>query len=95
MPTGSKKGEDGFEGEDGFKYTAPVGSYSRGESPYGLMDMVGNVWEWCNDGPDGTSRIMRGGSYYFDIGGLHDDNSSSAPHSYFKSDLGFRLCMEN
>ncbi|MDY6787819.1 MAG: SUMF1/EgtB/PvdO family nonheme iron enzyme, partial [candidate division WOR-3 bacterium] len=34
---------------DGFAYTSPVGSYKRGQSPYGLMDMAGNVYEWCSD----------------------------------------------
>jgi eukaryotic-like serine/threonine-protein kinase len=31
---------------DGFTYTAPVGSFSAGDSPYGLHDMAGNAFEW-------------------------------------------------
>lgn len=42
--------------QDGYQYTSPVGAYGLGASPYGVLDMAGNVWEWCRD--------LYGSSYY-------------------------------
>jgi formylglycine-generating enzyme required for sulfatase activity len=60
-----------FDGEaDGFAYTAPVGSFSKFASPYGICDLAGNMAEWTLDwystsfhaGLDGF-RMVRGGSW--------------------------------
>jgi len=44
----------------------PVDAHPRGASPFGVMDMVGNVWQWTEEFTDEHTRaaIVRGGSYY-------------------------------
>jgi formylglycine-generating enzyme required for sulfatase activity len=42
--------------------TSEVGSYPAGASPYGTLDMAGNVWEWVNDWYDENYYIGAPGS---------------------------------
>ena len=65
-----------FGWDDGFVFTSPVGSYKA--NAFGLYDMNGNAWQWCQDrygdyekgaatdptgAATGASRVLRGGSW--------------------------------
>jgi formylglycine-generating enzyme required for sulfatase activity/serine/threonine protein kinase len=67
-----------YDDDDGYPATAPVGSFPKGASRYGIQDVVGNVWEWVSDwyaeygkdeqtdpkGPEtGEQRVIRGGAW--------------------------------
>ena len=49
-----------------------VDAYPKGSSPFGVMDLVGNVWQWTDEYADEHTRaaILRGGSYYQPQGSL-------------------------
>jgi formylglycine-generating enzyme required for sulfatase activity len=52
--------------ESGFGHTTPVYAYPLGQSPFGVMDMAGNVWEWQSNFfiKDFEWLAFRGGSWY-------------------------------
>jgi eukaryotic-like serine/threonine-protein kinase len=53
--------------QDPFDGPAPVGSFPDGASPYGALDMAGNVYEWTLSSPEPSlgprMRLIRGGSW--------------------------------
>ncbi len=83
--------------ESGTDGTQSVDAHPGGASPYGVMDMAGNVWEWTAtfyaEGEDW--RVLKGGAW--DYKGLKD--ARCANRVYFRpafrnNAVGFRCCWD-
>jgi len=106
MPKTSMHDED-----DGWVSTAPAGSYPAGTSPFGAVDMAGNVREWTADwggdypsnaqknpiGPSaGTFRKVRGGGYDdSEVGNVRTAFRDGSAQSLRNFDIGFRCARGN
>lgn len=87
----------------------PVGSTLNGASPYGIYDLVGNVWEWVADyygdyqasetinptGPTtGDLRVIRGGSFAYDASFARPSIRYGFIPTDLEADVGFRCAMD-
>lgn len=85
--------------DDGFPYTAPVGSFDKFNSPYGVCDIAGNVAEWTLDwystsyhvGLDGF-RMVRGGSWMAVPSACDAITGATQLPLKESSIMGFRAC---
>jgi len=77
-------------------YQTEVGQFETSETQYGTFDQGGNVWEWIEGNAYGTTRELRGGSFYTDgIYGHYDTMHAShrnGVHPAFEGPhIGFRV----
>lgn len=105
--------EGGWEGsrsnsfESRLDRTTAVGMYPLGATHHGLLDMVGNVWEWClntDEKPDqpeavtinktGGRRGIRGGSWNFRPGNLRTSDRYWFYADNRGGNIGFRLAQD-
>ena len=68
----------------------PVGSFPNGASPYGVLDMAGNVFEWTSSEVNGH-YLIRGGSWFQpSYRGRTTDRLTKLPIDFANYDIGIR-----
>ncbi len=78
----------------GKRSTWPVGFKKEGASPYGSLDMIGNVSEWTADRSGGKNRVIRGGSWASMASSALTYKISVAVAGKGSGDVGFRCSSD-
>jgi len=75
--------------------TSMVGQFKDGNTPEGLSDLSGNVWEWTNSWyeKEQTNRTLRGGSWLNNRRNVRCANRFGFVPDYFTDYIGFRLVV--
>jgi serine/threonine protein kinase/formylglycine-generating enzyme required for sulfatase activity len=69
-----------------------VGSHARSRSPFGVDDLAGNLFEFCESSQKREEIVIRGGAYYFNAASCRSTNREIVPPTFQDGTTGFRVC---
>jgi toxoflavin biosynthesis protein ToxD len=72
---------------------APVGTYPEGASPFGVLDMCGNVWQWTKTKNDSQEIKLKGGCWMDSGWGLRTNRYLLADPKLATNNTGFRFVI--